>query len=39
MMAVEHLGRYTNSMDCLLKVLATEGWGALATGLAPTLWR
>ncbi|PNH07452.1 putative mitochondrial 2-oxodicarboxylate carrier [Tetrabaena socialis] len=39
MMAREHLGRYRNSLDCLVQVVRQEGPQALATGLGPTLWR
>jgi len=39
LMAKAHLGRYANTWDCLRKTLAAEGPAALATGLAPTLYR
>lgn len=35
----EHLGRYKHTMDCLMKVCAEEGVGALTKGLATTCWR
>lgn len=35
----EHLGRYSGSFDCFLKVLKQEGIGALSIGLKATLWR
>lgn len=38
-MAKEHLGRYKNTLDCLLKIVRSEGALALTIGLAPTLWR
>jgi solute carrier family 25 2-oxodicarboxylate transporter 21 len=38
-MAKEHLGRYSNSMDCLKQVLQQEGPSALFIGLVPTLYR
>jgi solute carrier family 25 2-oxodicarboxylate transporter 21 len=38
-MAKEHLGRYTNSIDCLKQVLQQEGPSALFIGLVPTLYR
>lgn len=37
--AIEHLGRYNNSIDCFSKTLAMEGPSAFAIGLGPTLWR
>lgn len=39
LMAKEHLGRYKNTLDCLLKIVRSEGALALTIGLAPTLWR
>ena len=39
LMAKEHLGRYTNTYDCLRKIVRNEGITALSIGLAPTLWR
>lgn len=39
MQAKEHLGRYTSSADCFIKVLRQEGPLALATGMGPTCWR
>ncbi|KAF5842245.1 mitochondrial carrier domain-containing protein [Dunaliella salina] len=38
-MAKEHLGRYKNTLDCLQKVVQSEGVKALAIGLSPTLYR
>lgn len=39
LMAKEHLGRYKNTLDCLMQVLRQEGPAALLIGLGPTLWR
>jgi len=39
LMAKEHLGRYNNTLDCLVKVVRGEGILALTIGLTPTLWR
>lgn len=39
MQAKEHLGRFSNSWDCLQKTLKLEGPSALYVGLGPTLWR
>ncbi|MEW5306733.1 MAG: hypothetical protein WDW36_009177 [Sanguina aurantia] len=39
LMAKEHLGRYRNTMDCLTKVISSEGVVALTIGLGPTLCR
>jgi len=37
--AKEHLGRYTNTFDCLVKTLKEEGPRALFRGFGPTCWR
>lgn len=37
--AKEHLGRYTHSLDCVRKIVITEGISALATGLGATVMR
>lgn len=39
LMAKEHLGRYHNTWDCIVKVLRSEGPSALLIGLGPTLYR
>ena len=35
----EHLGKYSGSVDCLIKIVRAEGFGALTIGLGPTLYR
>lgn len=35
----EHLGKYKNSVDCLMKIVRQEGPLALCIGLGPTLFR
>eukprot|EP01036_Dinobryon_divergens_P039168 gene39168-51562_t len=37
--AKEHLGRYNNSVDCLKKIVKSEGITVLYVGLGPTIWR
>eukprot|EP01041_Mallomonas_annulata_P007707 gene7707-15774_t len=37
--AKEHLGRYNNSIDCLQKIIKSEGISVLYVGLGPTIWR
>ena len=37
--AREHLGRYNGPVDCISKILRTEGISAFYTGLSPTLFR
>jgi solute carrier family 25 2-oxodicarboxylate transporter 21 len=39
LMAKEHLGRYKNSLDCLVSTVKEEGMGALAIGLRATMIR
>jgi solute carrier family 25 2-oxodicarboxylate transporter 21 len=39
LMAKEHLGRYKNTLDCVVQIVRNEGVTALTIGLAPTLWR
>jgi len=36
---IQHLNRYSNSVDCLKKVVAEEGVLALVQGLPTTCWR
>lgn len=38
-MAKEHLGRYKNSIHCLMQVVQQEGPAALFIGIVPTLYR
>jgi len=37
--AKEHLGKYKDSLDCLKKVVQSEGLFSLSIGLQATLWR
>eukprot|EP00976_Prorocentrum_cordatum_P034621 704028-Prorocentrum_minimum.AAC.1 len=37
--SIQHLNRYSNSLDCLRKVVAEEGVLALMQGLPTTCWR
>ena len=37
--AKEHLGKYSGTLDCLFKIVKTEGIKALTIGLVPTLYR
>jgi solute carrier family 25 2-oxodicarboxylate transporter 21 len=39
MQAKDHVGRYSNSLDCLKKSVRSEGLSCLYIGLGPTLWR
>lgn len=37
--AKEHLGKYSGSVDCLVKIVRSEGVKGLTIGLGPTLYR
>jgi solute carrier family 25 2-oxodicarboxylate transporter 21 len=37
--AKEHLGRYSNTIDCIVKTFRAEGIRGFTIGLGPTLWR
>ena len=39
LMAVEHLGRYAHTVDCVRQIIRQEGLAALTIGLGPTLCR
>jgi len=39
LLSKEHLGRYQNSFDCVVKVLRDEGLVAFTTGLSATIFR
>jgi len=39
MQAKEHLGKYTDSIQCFLKLMKTEGPLSLFIGLGPSFWR
>ena len=36
--AKEHVGKYTGSVDCVMKMIRQEGFSSLTIGFGPTLW-